>query len=76
MAEMLVLCAGNLKEMAAALELSYPTVRKRLDALVGAMQVLRAEDDRQTQALLDDVEAGTLRAEAAARLIKEMSGDA
>jgi len=76
MAEMLVLCAGNLKEMASALELSYPTVRKRLDALVDAIQALRAEDDRRTQALLDDVEAGTLRPEAAARLIKEMSGDA
>ena len=76
MAELLVLCAGNLKEMAAVLDLSYPTVRKRLDALVDAMRSLRDEDDKQTQVLLDDVEAGTVRAEEAARLIKEMSGDA
>jgi hypothetical protein len=76
LAEMLVLCAGNLKEMAAELDVSYPTLRKRLDALIEALRALRADDEERTRALLDAVEAGIMRAEEAARLIKEMSGGA
>ena len=76
MAEMLVLSAGNLKEMASVLDLSYPTLRKRLDALIGALQALRAEDDERIKELLDGVEAGTMKAEEAARLIKELNGGA
>lgn len=74
LAEQLVLAAGNLKQMAANLEISYPTLRKRLNDLVAALAELQSSDDERTSALLADVENGTVSPEAAARLIKEMHG--
>ena len=74
--ERIVLAAGNLKEVAGALEISYPTLRKRLDALILALRALRATDAARTAELLDGVEAGTTTAAEAARLIREMNGGA
>ncbi len=76
LAERLLLAAGNLKEVAGAIEISYPTLRKRLDALISSLHALRDEDEAHTRTLLDEVEAGTRNAEEAARLIKEMNGGA
>ena len=74
--EQIVLAGGNLKEVGRVLDVSYPTLRKRLDALILALRELRTEDEARAKALLDEVEAGRLAPEAAARLIKEMSGGA
>lgn len=74
LAERVLLAAGNLKEVAAALEVSYPTLRKRLDALIAALAELRETDAAETGRLLAAVQAGRLRAEEAARLIREMNG--
>lgn len=74
LAEQLVLAAGNLKLMAATLEISYPTLRKRLDELVDALGALRVQDDMQVSELLKSVETGALKPETAARLIKELNG--
>jgi hypothetical protein len=74
--EQIVLAAGNLKDVAGSLEISYPTLRKRLDGLILALRALRAEDREQTAALLRAVEAGEMAAEEAARLIKELNGAA
>lgn len=74
LAEMLVLSAGNLKEMASELDVSYPTLRKRLDALIEALRDLRAGDEDRIQELLGAVEAGTMPAEEAARMIRELNG--
>ncbi len=74
LAEQLILAAGNLKQVAATLEISYPTLRKRLDDLVEALALLRDADDARATALLEDVESRSVTPEAAARLIKEMSG--
>lgn len=76
MVEQIVLVAGNLKEVARAMDVSYPTLRKRLDALIVALRDLQREDEARSKSLLDDVEAGRLAPEAAARLIKEMRGGA
>jgi hypothetical protein len=76
LAERVLLAAGNLKEVAAAIEVSYPTLRKRLDALILALHGLGEADEARTRALLDEVAAGTRSAEEAARLIKEMNGGA
>jgi hypothetical protein len=76
LAERIVLAAGNLKEVAQAMGVSYPTLRKRLDAVIASLRELRKADESRAQALLDDVEGGRLAPEAAARLIKEMSGGA
>lgn len=74
LAEQLVLAAGNLKQMAAGLEVSYPTLRKRLDELVATLNELRLADEARAAELLDKVEKGGTTPEAAARLIKEMNG--
>jgi len=74
LAERILLAGGNLKEVAAALEVSYPTLRKRLDALIVALDGLRKADADETERLLAAVEAGRMRAEEAARLIREMKG--
>jgi len=74
LAEQLVLAAGNLKQMAASLEVSYPTLRKRLDELVEALSQLRKADDARATELLKAVEAEQMTPEAAARMIKELKG--
>ncbi len=74
--EQIVLAAGNLKDVAARLDVSYPTLRKRLDTLIASLEQLRSEDEARTRSMLDQVEAGSLTAEEAARLIKEMNGGA
>ncbi len=72
--EQIILAGCNLKEVAAVMEISYPTLRKRLDALIGRLNDLRTEDDERINALLDDVKAGKTTPEAAARQIREMNG--
>ena len=69
--EAFVLSGGNLKSLAEELGLSYPTVRKRIDALIDALRDLKANDEKQAQLWLQEVESGALRAEAAARLMRE-----
>jgi hypothetical protein len=76
LAERIVLAAGSLKDVAGALDISYPTLRKRLDALIRALEDLQARDDEQIRRLLDRVEAGAMTSEEAARLIREMNGGA
>jgi hypothetical protein len=76
LAEQIVLAAGNLKQVAGVLEVSYPTLRKRLDGLIEALGELRMDDQERTKSLLDSVESGAMGAEQAARLIKELNGAA
>jgi hypothetical protein len=74
LAEQLVLTAGNLKQMAANLEISYPTLRKRLDELVEALGALKSADDARAAHYLEAVETGAMTPETAARRIKELHG--
>lgn len=74
--ERIICAAGNLKEVAAQLEVSYPTLRKRVDALIESLNAIKAQDEIVMRDLLKDVEAGTLKAEEAARIIREMNGGA
>ena len=72
--EQIVLAAGNLKEVAGELGMSYPTLRKRVDGVIESLRALRAEDEIKAQNLLGQIERGSLAAEEAARLIREMNG--
>ena len=67
LAERVLLAGGNLKQVATDLEISYPTLRKRVDGMIAALSKLR-------QALLGAVEAGSMTPEEAARQIKELNG--
>ena len=72
--EQIILAGGNLKDVAASIEISYPTLRKRLDALIASLNRLKAEDEERANTILDDVRAGSMSPEAAARQIKELNG--
>ena len=74
LAERLLLASGNLKEVALGEGVSYPTLRKRLDALIERLQTLRDEDQQAASRLLDEVEGKRMKPEEAARLMKEMGG--
>ena len=72
--EQVILAGANLKEVARDSQVSYPTFRKRLDAVIADLAQLRREDEARAEALLDDVERKRLAPEAAARQIREMNG--
>ena len=74
LAEALVLSGGNLKSLAQALDISYPTVRKRVDDLIDELEALRAEDERRIDDILRAVEAGEIPASKGTRMIKELNG--
>jgi hypothetical protein len=76
LAERVLLAGGNLKAVAQELGISYPTLRKRLDALQDALRELRQRDTDATAALLKAVEDEEITAEEAARLIEELNGGA
>jgi len=74
LAELFLLSGGNMKVMAEALATSYPTLRKRVDDLIGELEELRREDDRGADLLLSAVEKGEMTAEEAARIGRERNG--
>jgi hypothetical protein len=73
LAEQVLLAGGNLKEVATWQGVSYPTLRKRIDGLIAALEQLRARDEELMDHLLGEVEAGRVTPEYAARRISEMS---
>jgi hypothetical protein len=76
LAEQILLAAGNLKEVASVLEVSYPTLRKRIDGLIQALEALRGQDDTLGRRYVEAVEAGSMAPEEAARRITELNGGA
>jgi len=74
LAEALVLSGGNLKALAQSLEISYPTLRKRVDDLIDELEKLRGEDERRIDEVLRGVEAGTIPAAKGTRMIRELNG--
>lgn len=74
LAERILLTGGNLKEVALAEKVSYPTLRKRVDALIESLESLRESDREASRRLLEEVETGRARPEEAARLMREMNG--
>ena len=67
--ELFVLASGSLKRMAELLEVSYPTVRNRLDKLIGNLENEKTQDDKRKQMILEDIEAGRIPAKAGMRMI-------
>jgi hypothetical protein len=75
LAEALIEHGGNLKEMAKALDISYPTLKKRLAELSDALMQLRREDDETIAELFKRIEHGEISAEEGIRLIREVNGE-
>ncbi len=70
--EMFVLAGGNLKEIAEATGVSYPTVRSRLDKIIETLRGEIAKTSKVKGSILDAVGEGKMTAEEAARLIKDI----
>ena len=67
--ELFVLASGSLKRMAELLEVSYPTVRNRLDKLIGRLEQEKQQDDKRRQMILEDIETGRTPAKQGMRMI-------
>ena len=67
-----LLTAGNLSQLARDYGLSRPTMRQRLDAVIGTVRALRAGDAERSGEILARIEKGDLSPEAAARTLREL----
>lgn len=63
----LVSCSGSLKELAKRRQVSYPTIRQRLDRLIARLEALQADRplDPMAEKLADLVERGEMTVGAA-----------
>lgn len=70
--ELFVLSSGSLKEMAAILGVTYPTVRTRLDEIIAGLKAAMKEREDYKQELLNKVGQGKITAKKAAEIIKNL----
>jgi len=75
LAESLILHGGNLKEMAESLDVSYPTLKKRLNELTYSLKEKKSEDSKKIEEILLDIEAKKMNAEEGIKLIREINGE-
>ncbi len=70
--EIFVRARGSIKEMEKILGVSYPTVRGRLDAIIGNLgyTVERGVEPEKRREILDRLEAGEISAAEAAKALK------
>jgi len=74
LAEIFLRTGGNLKVTAEMLQISYPTLRKRVDAMMAEFEALLRQDEVEADRLLRSVEQGHLSPEEAARIGRERHG--
>ncbi len=69
----LVLCSGSLKDLAAAYDVSYPTIRTRLDRVIGRLKasINGRKPDPLSELLVRLVERGEMTV-GGARQVKEL----
>ena len=75
LAEMFLLTGGSLKHLAEKMQLSYPTLRRKVDEMISELSKLRADDTRESEMILDKIEKGLMSAQEGLRLIREMNGE-
>ena len=75
LAEALIIHGGNLKTMAETIDMSYPTLKKRLNELSASLQKKKKEDDRKIEDILYAVESKEVSAEEGIKLIREINGE-
>jgi hypothetical protein len=75
LAESFLLSGGNLKGLSEQVGISYPTLRKQIDAMIEELSTLRAEDNNTIENILKAIENGDMKAEHGLRLIKELNGE-
>jgi hypothetical protein len=75
LAEQMLLSGGNLKDLATTIGISYPTLRRRMDELMHALNQLKQDDDLVIASLLTKIENGSIKPEEGIRKIKEIQGE-
>lgn len=70
--ELFVRSSGSLKEVARQLDISYPTVRNRLDEMIKKLKVETAKDKEHRKLILDNIGMGKLTADEAVKLLKAL----
>ena len=75
LAEQMILCGGNLKELAVDVGVSYPTLRKRVDDMIASLKELKEADDKVILSILAGIESGTISPEEGVRKIKEAKSE-
>jgi len=75
LAESLILHGGNLKTMAETLDVSYPTLKKRLNELSSSLKKKQKDDERQIEDILYAIESKEISAEEGIKLIREINGE-
>jgi hypothetical protein len=69
--EQFLLASGSLKEMAHQLEISYPTVRNRLNHIIEKVQAMRSGPNLSRNDILTALESGQISALEAAKKLRE-----
>lgn len=64
--------SGSLKAMAQLLQVSYPTVRNRLDEVIGRLESLEQGVQRRRHEILDALENGRLSAKEAEEALRKV----
>ncbi|KIC39039.1 hypothetical protein RA27_17950 [Ruegeria sp. ANG-R] len=75
LAEAFVLSGGNLKDLAQTLGITYPTLRKRLDAMIENLRAEIALDKQKVSQVLADIESGKIDPERGIHLLREINHD-
>ena len=75
LAESLIMHGGNLKEMAESLDVSYPTLKKRLLELSNTLYNQKQEDKKNIEAILQAMETEETTAQEGIKLIREINGE-
>lgn len=70
--EEFLLASGSLKEMAKQLDISYPTVRNRLNSVIEEVEKLTAFSKSEREKVLTALEKGTITAKEAAKKLREV----
>ena len=73
LSESLIMHGGNLKEMALALEISYPTLKKKLHALATALEQEKEKDEQQIRETLEAMERGDVKTEVGIKTIRDIN---
>jgi hypothetical protein len=67
-----VKCSGSLKEMAAKQNISYPTLRNRLNVLIDTLQNFDVSQESSKEEILQLVEQGKISAVEAAKILNKL----
>lgn len=70
--ERFILASGSLKEMASQMDVSYPTVRNRLNAIISQLEQSKKSAKSERNKILSALEKGTISAKDAAKQLREV----